>query len=219
MANENEKEKSMEERLDILTGNESHQEEENHGAEEASDTNESKEKKGKSMGREILEWVISIGLAVVLALGIRTFIFTLVLVDGHSMDPTLNHHDRLVVTRLGYEPKDGDIIVFHPACEPQSAYVKRVIATEGETVCIDYNTNTVYVNGVALAEDYIKEPMEYRGPDGEVTVPENCVFVMGDNRNNSKDSRASEVGFVTEESIVGKAQVRLWPLSSIGVVK
>lgn len=206
MDHEKETEKSMEERIDILTG-------------DVPEEEAPKEKKQKSMGREILEWVVSIGLAVVLALGIRTFLFTLVLVDGHSMDPTLNHHDRLVVTRLGYEPQDGDIIVFHPACEPQSAYVKRVIATEGETVRIDYATGTVYVNGVAQTEDYIKEPMEYRGPDGELTVPENCVFVMGDNRNNSKDSRSSEVGFVTEDSIVGKAQVRLWPIRSFGVVK
>ena len=205
MDHEKETEKSLEERIDILTG-------------EAPEDEEPEEKK-KSAGREALEWVISILLAVVLALGIRTFLFTLVLVDGHSMDPTLNHHDRLVVTRLGYEPKDGDIIVFHPACEPKNAYVKRVIATEGETVRIDYDTSTVYVNGVPLTEDYIKEPMEYRGPDGELTVPENCVFVMGDNRNNSKDSRASEVGFVTEESIVGKAQIRLWPIHSIGSVK
>ena len=194
---------------------------------EASDNNQGKqnqkkEKKTKSVQREIIEWIACFAIAVSLALIIRNFFFTLVLVDGHSMDPTLADGQRLVVSRFLYEPKDGDIIVFHPHNEQDKAYVKRVIATEGETVRIDYETDTVYVNGVPIEENYINDPdlvYNYGAPnaaDEEITVPEDCVFVMGDNRNNSRDSRTEEVGFVTKDSIVGKAQFRLWPFNAIG---
>lgn len=176
------------------------------------------EKEEKSTLREALEWVLCIGVAVALALLIRNFVFTFVRVDGNSMLPNLHHQDHLIVSRMAYEPERGDIVVFHPRFMPKTAYVKRVIAVEGETVFIDYETSTVYVNGEPLEEDYIDQIMEYRGPDGEVTVPEDCVFVLGDNRNNSRDSRFADVGFVTEESILGKATFRVWPLNAFGVI-
>lgn len=189
---------------------------------EPEESNEQEGKKKKSVQREIVEWIACFVIAISLALIIRNFFFTLVMVDGHSMDPTLADGQRLVVSRFMYEPQDGDIIVFHPNDDPDKAYVKRVIATEGETVRIDYDADIVYVNGVPLEEPYINDPdmiYNYAAPnatDGEAIVPQDCVFVMGDNRNNSKDSRTAEVGFVTKKSIVGKAQFRLWPLDSVG---
>lgn len=167
----------------------------------------------KSTGREILEWVLSIAVAVALALFIRQFIFTPVRVDGSSMEPTLHHNDRLIVWRLGYKPKVGDIIVLHQ--NGKLPYIKRIIATQGQTVDIDYENHKVYVDGNELDEPYINEPTALEGDVVfPVTVDEDCVFVMGDNRNNSRDSRMSDVGMVKKEDIIGKAVLRFFPFSS-----
>lgn len=179
-------------------------------------------KKKKSAKREMLEWIEAIVIAVLIAFVIRTFIVTVVRVDGQSMEDTLYNADRLIVWRLGYEPESDDVIIFEPKCAPDSYYVKRVIATEGQTVAVDYDTNSVYVDGKKLDEPYIKEEMRlypYSTSRDEWTVPEDCVFVMGDNRNHSSDSRNPDVGFVTKKSILGKVVLRFWPLSSIGTVK
>ena len=170
----------------------------------------------KSLGKELIEWVQAIVIAVVLALVIRNFIFTVVRVDGQSMEPTLQHNDRLIVWRLGYEPENGDIVVFNPPGQPENVFwIKRVIATEGQTVEIDYNSNSVYVDGEKLDEAYLGEPMVDRGYDTvkELEVPEDCVFVLGDNRNNSTDGRI--IGAFSEEQLVGKAVLRFWPFSGI----
>lgn len=170
----------------------------------------------KSAKSEILEWVVSILVAVVLALVIRNFVFTVVRVDGESMLPTLNHNDRLVVWRLGYKPENGDIIVLHQA--GHNPYIKRVIANEGQTVDIDFETSTVYVDGVALEEDYINEPTKLRGNvNFPVTVGEDEVFVLGDNRNNSRDSRFNDVACVDYDDILGKAVLRFLPFSDVKV--
>ncbi len=170
----------------------------------------------KSMQREILEWVVSILVAVVLALVIRQFVFTVVRVDGESMVPTLHHNDRLIVWRLGYTPQNGDIIVLHQ--EGHQPYIKRIIANEGQTVDIDFNTHTVYVDGVALEEDYIAEPTAVRGNvTFPVTVGEDQVFVLGDNRNNSRDSRFLDVSCVDYNDIMGKAVLRFFPFSDVKV--
>ena len=174
----------------------------------------------KGWKRELWEWVESLGIAVIAAALIINFVFCMVKVDGASMDPTLNHADQLFVFRLGYQPKDGDIVVFKPKSESKRLYIKRVIATEGQTVDIqkDGGVFKVFVDGEELHESYIKEMIE-RTPMGDYpkVVPENCVFVLGDNRNNSKDSRdESGVGMVTEKSIVGKALFRVMPITKIG---
>ncbi len=195
--------------------------------EEKSNENEINEaaaqpKKRKSAKREMLEWVEAIVIAVIIAFVIRTFIMTVVKVDGQSMENTLHDSERLIVWRLGYEPTNDDIIIFEPKCAPGSYYVKRVIATEGQTVVVDYGTNSVYVDGEKLDEPYIKEKMEiypYSASSDEYTVPEDCVFVMGDNRNHSSDSRNPDVGFVTKESILGKVVLRFWPLNTLGTVE
>ncbi len=176
----------------------------------------------KSAAKELLEWVQAIVIAVVLALIIRNFVFTVVRVDGQSMEPTHQHGDRLIVWRLGYEPENGDIVVFNPPGENENVYwIKRVIASEGQHVEIDYDTNAVYVDGEELDEPYLGEPMVERvflRDDGtpmptEFDVPKDCVFVLGDNRNNSKDSRA--IGYFSEKQIVGKAVLRFWPFNKI----
>lgn len=168
----------------------------------------------KSVGREILEWIFSIVIAVVIALIIRQFIFTVVKVDGASMQPTLQHNDRLIVWRLGYQPDNGDIIVLHQ--DGKLPYIKRIIAVEGQTVDINFFTHKVYVDGVELEEPYIKEPTMLAGDvKFPVTVDEDCVFVLGDNRNDSRDSRFSDVGMVKEEDIIGKTILRFFPFSNI----
>ena len=171
----------------------------------------------KSAGREFLEWLQAIVIAVVVASVVRNFIFTVVKVDGQSMMPTLNDSDRMIVWQLGYDPEQGDIVVFNPPGYSDDVYwIKRVIATEGQTVKIDYAANSVYVDGEKIDEPYLGEPM--RDPQNstwltEAEVPEGCVFVMGDNRNNSDDGR--DIGPISEERIVGEAVLRFWPLNSI----
>lgn len=168
----------------------------------------------KSFKRELLEWVVSILVAVVLAYIIRQFVFTIVKVDGESMLPTLNDNDRLVVWRLGYNPENEDIIVLNkPGKLP---YIKRIIAVEGQTVDIDFIKHKVYVDGVELDEPYIYEPTSLRGDvQFPLVVEKDCVFVLGDNRNNSHDSRASDVGMVKRNEILGKAVIRFFPFSDV----
>lgn len=185
--------------------------------------NQQSDDKGKGMLQEIFEWVQAIVVAVVIAMFLRTFVFTLVNVSGSSMVPTLHNSDKLIVWRLGYEPKTGDIITFRPRGHEDTPYIKRVIATEGQTVDLQYNEETdscdVYVDGEKLDEDYIEakiDKMHMGNMDFPATVPENCVFAMGDNRNNSKDSRFMEVGMVTTDSIIGHATFRLLPFTDIG---
>ncbi len=174
---------------------------------------------GFSLGKEIFEWVQAIVVAIVIAMAIRTFVFTLVNVDGQSMEPTLHDRDRLVVTRLAYTPEKGDIIIFRPDCDPDRPYVKRVIAMPGETIDINPETGDVSVNGEILDEPYIKERIRTFGTVSfPAVVPENHVFVMGDNRNHSKDSRSQDVGMVSYESIIGKANFRFWPFSDWGTL-
>ena len=170
----------------------------------------------KGWKKELLEWAESLVVAVVIALIITKFVFCMVKVDGASMDPTLHHKDQLFVTILGYNPKDGDIIVFTPKAETKKKYIKRVIATEGQTV--DIKNGEVFVDGNKLNESYIKE-MINREPSGEYPkiVPEDHVFVLGDNRNNSADSREEgRVGMVSRKSIMGKALFRVFPFNNIG---
>ena len=221
-------------------------ESENYKDEERKVSKEKAEKPKKSVQKELLEWVQAIAIAVVIALLVRNFVFTVVKVDGQSMEPTLQDGDRMVVWRLGDEAEAGDIVIFNPPGERDDIYwVKRVIATEGQTVKIDYDTNSVYVTDVApeklakmswdeiekaykkIDESYINDCQcldcvnAYDGDDmiqsmqalTEVTVPKGCVFVMGDNRNHSSDSRV--IGPVSTDRIVGEAVLRFWPFNNM----
>ena len=170
----------------------------------------------KSVQREILEWLLSILIAVLLAAVIRQFIFTVVKVEGPSMQPTLSNNDRLIIWRLAYKPDNGDIIVLQKDGYPP--YIKRVIATEGQTVDIDFSTGDVFVDGVKLNEPYINNlTINNEGVQFPVTVPENHVFVMGDNRSHSGDSRSEKIGLVDTRRILGKAVFQLG--SSVGAPK
>ena len=174
----------------------------------------------KSAAKELLEWVQAIVIAVVLAVVIRNFVFTVVRVDGQSMEPTYQHSDRLIVWRLGYEPKNGDIVVFNPPGK-SDYWIKRIIATEGQHVEINYDENAVYIDGEKLDEPYLGEPMYEKvfiKTDGtpmetEFDIPEDCVFVLGDNRNNSSDSRA--IGYFSKDHVIGKVKLRFWPFNKI----
>ena len=178
----------------------------------------------KGVVREIFEWVMCIVIAVAVAMFIKTFIMTVAKVDGESMLDTLHDQERLIAWKLGYEPENNDVIIFQPKeSTPQNRkfFVKRVIATENQTVEINYDENAVYVDGVKIDEPYIYEEMldiSFGSTDYWV-VPEDHVFVMGDNRNNSRDSRSDSVGFVDCDSIEGKVVFRFWPLNKMGIVK
>ncbi|MBE7030345.1 MAG: signal peptidase I [Ruminococcaceae bacterium] len=171
--------------------------------------------------KELWDWVVSIAAAILIALLIRTFLFTLVRVDGPSMRNTLQHGDTLYVNRFMYEPEVGDIIVFRPPNSPKTPYIKRVIATEGQVVEVDEDTDTVKVDGVVLTEDYIRQ--DFIRDEGTMkypyTVPENHIFVMGDNRNESRDSRDATVGAIPVKNVIGHALFRLLPFSEFGTLK
>lgn len=165
----------------------------------------------ESAGREAREWIESILVALVIAVIIKAFIFETILVDGHSMLPTLKHRDRLAVNKIEYrlgEPNRGDIVVFRYPANHKLIFIKRVIGIEGDRVQI--MDHEVFVNGQRLSEDYIKEKPLADYP--ETVVPKDTVFVLGDNRNDSRDSRYSDVGFIPIENIRGKAMARIWPL-------
>lgn len=178
------------------------------------------EEKKISGSENLFEWVETLVIAFFAVILFFTFVFRLAAVNGESMLPTLVDKDRLIVSYLFYTPKNGDIVIVNndnPALE--KVIVKRVIATEGQTVDIDFDSGEVKVDGKVLQEDYINNLtlLDEGGHNYPVTVPENCVFVMGDNRMNSTDSRSPLVGFVPEDEILGKVSLRIFPFSRFGV--
>ena len=165
-----------------------------------------------SLGEEIKDWIVSIAIAVVLAFLIRELIVELYLVDGPSMRPTLQSAERLVVNKFIYRfrpPERGEILVFRYPRDPSRDFIKRVIAVPGDT--IEIRDGRVYVNAALLNEPYILS--KTRGNYPLATVPDGHIFVMGDNRNNSEDSRFADVGFVPFDLIKGKAMLVFWPVS------
>ncbi len=165
-----------------------------------------------SLGEEVKDWVVSIAIAVVLAFIIRYFIVELYLVDGPSMRPTLQSAERLVVNKFIYRfraPERGEILVFRYPRDPSRDFIKRVIAVPGDT--IEIKDGRVFVNQQLMNEPYILS--KTRGDYPLATVPEGHIFVMGDNRNNSEDSRFADVGFVPFELVKGKAVLVFWPFS------
>ncbi|MBQ7579943.1 MAG: signal peptidase I [Clostridia bacterium] len=151
---------------------------------------------------------------------IFTFFFRTADVSGSSMVPTLNDKDVLMITAHQKEVKYGDIVIITQPNAFNEPLVKRVIATAGQTIDIDFDEGVVYVDGQALEEDYIAEETHRQEDfEGPVTVPEGHVFVMGDNRNNSSDSRSALVGFIDTRYIYGKVIGRIFPYGSWDVYK
>lgn len=180
--------------------------------------------------RSAVEWVAVLAGAVIVALVVRTFLFTTFWIPSGSMEPTLmgsSRQDRVIVNRLSYKVGDvkrGDIIVFDvPDGEativvegqPVKDLIKRVVGLPGETVSL--RDGQVYVDGAALDEPYLPSGTrtEPCTEATEFTIPDDSVFVMGDNRSNSRDARCWSTHWVEESNIVGRAFVRIWPLSEI----
>jgi signal peptidase I len=173
------------------------------------------------MKKEIWEWFKTIAISVVIAVVITMFIRP-TLVKGYSMYPTLNQYDYLIINKIPYmihEPERGDIIVFKSHLKTLEGkdkdLIKRVIGVEGDKIRV--TNGEVFLNGSALKESYIEGI--YTPGEIEIEVPEGMVFVMGDNRENSLDSRDERVGPVAIDSIRGKVMVRLYPFSKIGKVR
>ena len=159
---------------------------------------------------EVREWIVSIAGAIILALIIRTFIVELYIVDGPSMRPTLQHEERLVVNKFIYHvrnPQHGEVVIFRYPRDPSRDFIKRVIGVGGDTV--EIKEGHVYVNDEIIREDYILEKTRTEYP--KTTVPEGTIFVLGDNRGNSDDSRFPDVGFVPLNNVKGKAMLVFWP--------
>ena len=167
-----------------------------------------------SRRREVYEWIQALVCSVLTVVLLFTFGVRLIGVDGHSMVPTLQHGDRLLVLNSalcgGYER--GDIVVLRKESFLPTPIVKRVIATGGQVVDVDFSSGSVFVDGQRLQEDYVNE-RTYRndGTEFPLTVPEGSVFVMGDNRNHSNDSRDARLGTVDARYIIGRAVFLAFP--------
>ena len=190
------------------------------------------EKKSKSMS--FFDAIEILAVSVVAVVLLFTFVARITSVIGGSMNSTLTNGDKVVVSKLFYTPESGDVVVFQqPDGYFSEPLIKRVIATGGQTLKIDFEHWKVYVDGKELDEDYVTrkagDTMKkdnyytyYAGlldETGTMTIPEGYIFVMGDNRNGSSDSRFAGVGLVNEQDVMGKVIFRLLPLSGIGTVK
>ena len=195
-------------------------------------TNVDKGKSSFNRVASLFDFVEILAFSILAVLLVFTLLFRVCRVDGGSMNNTLKDGETIIISDVFYEPKQGDIVVFH-LCQGEQGFnqplIKRVIALEGQTVLINITSGDVYVDGVKLTESYAYFKSEGyslsyfdlnkidRTEDGnltyEVTVPEGHIFVMGDNRNGSTDSRSSSVGFVNEDTILGKALFRVAPFT------
>lgn len=174
--------------------------------------------------KESWEWGKSIGIAIVLAVFIRTFLFAPYLVEGASMESTLHNHDRLVVNKAIYfmgEPKRGDIVVLHAT--PDKDYIKRVIGIAGDQ--IEVKSDILFINGQPVEESYLKENKakanhegySWTSDFGPITVPDDQVFVLGDNRPNSLDSE--ELGPFDVNKVVGRAEFVFYPFGKLRITQ
>ncbi len=186
-----------------------------------------KQKEPVSITKEAFEWfevVVSAMLAVVI---IFTFVFRVATIVGDSMKDTFYENEKIIITDWFYTPKVGDVVVVsrnarneYQTDDGEGPIIKRIIATEGQTVDIDFNKGIVYVDGVALDEPYTRTPTNLRyDVQFPVRVPDNHVFCLGDNRNESLDSRSSRIGnggMIDERYILGKAVFRVFPFERFG---
>ncbi len=174
----------------------------------------------KTFLSELFDWVEIIVLSAAFVLILFTFVMRLAVVDGPSMENTLHDDEMLIISGLFYTPENNDIIVFNSP-NFKEPIVKRVIATAGQTVDIDFANWKVTVDGKVLDETYVKKTYDFMKASDvgfPLTVPEGYVFVMGDNRNDSLDSRSSLIGLVDERYILGEVKIRLFPFDKFGKV-
>lgn len=175
----------------------------------------------KKIFKELLGWIVYILIIVGLTYLIITFVGQRTMVSGSSMETTLSSGDQLIVDKISYrftDPKRYDIIVFPYKYEENTYYIKRIIGLPGETVQIV--DGYVYINGQKLDEHYGNEVMAEAGLAEEpVELGDDEYFVLGDNRNNSQDSRAANVGVIHRRDILGRAWVRIWPLDQFGLIR
>lgn len=174
----------------------------------------------KEIIKELAGWLLYIVLIIALTWIVVTFVGQRTEVSGSSMETTLSDKDQLIVDKMTYrlrDPKRYDIVVFPYQYQDNTYYIKRIIGLPGETVQI--LSGMVYIDGMRLDEHYGNEIMENPGIAEEpLTLGEDEYFVLGDNRNNSSDSRASDVGLIHRKDLIGRAWIRVWPLSQIGVI-
>ncbi|MBQ5398845.1 MAG: signal peptidase I [Ruminococcus sp.] len=167
----------------------------------------------------VYDWVSSFVFATALVIVILTFFIRIVDIDGRSMMPTLFDKEKVVITNIVSTPENGDIVIISHGAEYEKPLVKRVIATQGQKLSIDFDKNTVTVDGKVLSEPYIrgKTTME----DGEIpsVIPKGKVFVMGDNREESSDSRGTRIGLIDEKNIIGKVRCVVYPFNEFRFVK
>lgn len=180
---------------------------------------ETSERKGFAF--ELFNWASEIVMCMVVIVLLFVFVVRVVGVDGPSMLPTLHDNDKLLLlSNVLYTPKAGDVVVVRKESYGTKPLVKRIIAMEGQTVDIDFETHEVWVDGVIVYEPYINEPTTYTGDMNFPTVvPAGCIFVMGDNRNRSKDSREVAIGMIDQRCILGKVLYVVYPFDRIGMVK
>ena len=179
-----------------------------------------KEQEPETEYSDVYEWMQSLVSALLVCVLIFAFLFRIIGIIGDSMNPTFHDKDSVVISNLFYEPKQGDVVVLRKLSFQEEPIIKRVIAVEGQTVDINFEEGIVYVDDQPLTEPYTAaltlSPLDF---DGKITVPEGCVFVMGDNRNNSTDSRSNMIGCVDTRYIMGKVLLRLLPVDQFGAVK
>lgn len=190
-------------------------------AEKTESPEEAKKKKMKAIAREILSNSLFLLVVLVLTLLIVKYVGQRTVVVGDSMETTLQNGDNLIVDKIGYrfhDPERFDVIVFPFEYKDETYYIKRIIGLPGETVRIDDDGN-IYINDVILEEHFGAETMIDPGlAYGGITLGENQYFVLGDNRNHSSDSRVPSVGLIEKEDIIGRAWIRLFPLSKFGKI-
>lgn len=185
------------------------------------DYTEEYDEKKPNIVRDVLGFLLYVAMVVGITFFIITFVGQRTYVSGSSMENTLHHGDNLIVDKISYrfsKPKRFDIIVFPFRYQEKTYYIKRIIALPGETVQI--REGVIIINGKILRESYGKEIMKNAGLAADpITLGEDEYFVLGDNRNDSTDSRDPSVGVIHKDEIIGRAFLRIWPLDKIGVLK
>lgn len=176
---------------------------------------------GQSFKLDLYFWLQALVMALVALILVFTFVGRIIGVQGSSMVPTLHEGDMMLIQTIGYDPEQGDVVVLTKESFMSQPIVKRVIAVGGQTVDINYAAGTVTVDGEILDEPYIYEAMRetYGNTITHAEVPEGSIFVMGDNRNGSSDSRDPSLGVVDERHVLGRALFILFPFADFGAIK